>query len=188
MCLGAAERAAPRGAAGGCQWGAIATCPFCQRGALRVITAITQEAVLNRMLRHVKLAAVLHPPSRLPIPAKQSSTGWQKTPAASGPPVSWAVRPAAHHAVRGLVGGVRAAAVCPHEACQSEIMDGEETTDCFPGPSRKHQHRVRIEFARRHHCRKATEVRIEMCRDYVHSFKIYALRSAPPNRKLIATK
>src|SRR5438445_6001324 len=39
----------------------IATCPFCQRGALWIIAAITQEAVITRMLRHLKRAAVPPP-------------------------------------------------------------------------------------------------------------------------------
>jgi hypothetical protein len=45
----------------------MATCPFCRRGALRIIAAITQESVITRILRHLKLAAVPPPiaPARL---------------------------------------------------------------------------------------------------------------------------
>jgi hypothetical protein len=34
---------------------ALAHCPCCQRGARRVIAAITQEEVITRMLRHLQL-------------------------------------------------------------------------------------------------------------------------------------
>src|SRR5262245_19038699 len=40
---------------------AMATCPFCRRGSLRIIAAITQESVLTRILRHLKLASVPAP-------------------------------------------------------------------------------------------------------------------------------
>ena len=39
----------------------MATCPLCRRGALRIIAAITQESVITRILRHLKLASVLPP-------------------------------------------------------------------------------------------------------------------------------
>ena len=39
----------------------MATCPLCRRGALRIIAAITQESVITRILRHLKLAAVPSP-------------------------------------------------------------------------------------------------------------------------------
>ncbi len=35
--------------------------PFCRRGSLRIIAAITQESVITRILRHLKLASVLPP-------------------------------------------------------------------------------------------------------------------------------
>ena len=45
----------------------MATCPFCRRGSLHIIAAITQESVLTRILRHLKLASVPPPiaPARL---------------------------------------------------------------------------------------------------------------------------
>jgi hypothetical protein len=45
----------------------MATCPFCRRGSLRIIAAITQESVITRILRHLKLASVPPPiaPARL---------------------------------------------------------------------------------------------------------------------------
>lgn len=52
----------------------MATCPLCQRGSLRIMAVITQEVVITRMLRYLKLAAV-PPPSRLPILTKKRSTG-----------------------------------------------------------------------------------------------------------------
>ena len=39
----------------------MATCPFCRRGSLRIIAAITQESAITRILRHLKLASVLPP-------------------------------------------------------------------------------------------------------------------------------
>src|SRR2546422_4594328 len=38
-----------------------ATCPFCRRGALRIIAVITQESVITRILRHLQLASVPPP-------------------------------------------------------------------------------------------------------------------------------
>jgi hypothetical protein len=40
---------------------AMATCPCCRRGSLCIIAAITQESVLTRLLRHLKLASVPPP-------------------------------------------------------------------------------------------------------------------------------
>ncbi len=37
----------------------LATCPFCRRGALRIIAAITQEAVITRILRHCMLLIII---------------------------------------------------------------------------------------------------------------------------------
>jgi hypothetical protein len=39
----------------------MTTCPFCRRGSLRIIAAITQESVITRILRHLKLASVPPP-------------------------------------------------------------------------------------------------------------------------------
>jgi hypothetical protein len=47
----------------------MATCPFCRRGSLRIITAITQELVITRILRHLKLASV--PPPIAPAHCRQ---------------------------------------------------------------------------------------------------------------------
>ena len=46
---------------------AMATCPFCRRGSLRIMAAITQESVITRILRHLQLASVPPPiaPARL---------------------------------------------------------------------------------------------------------------------------
>jgi len=52
----------------------MATCPFCQRGALRIIAAITHEAVITRMLRHLKLAAI--PPPIAPARSRQETFDW----------------------------------------------------------------------------------------------------------------
>jgi hypothetical protein len=45
----------------------MATCPFCRRGSLRIIAAITHEEMITRILRHLKLASVppLIAPARL---------------------------------------------------------------------------------------------------------------------------
>jgi hypothetical protein len=43
--------------------------PFCRRGALRLIAAITQEAIITRILRHCKLASV--PPPIAPARCRQ---------------------------------------------------------------------------------------------------------------------
>jgi hypothetical protein len=38
----------------------MAPCPFCRRGSLQIISAITQESVITRILRHLQLASVPH--------------------------------------------------------------------------------------------------------------------------------
>ncbi|HSX80823.1 MAG TPA: hypothetical protein VLQ80_19915 [Candidatus Saccharimonadia bacterium] len=52
----------------------MATCPFCRRGSLRIIVAITQEAVMTRLLRHCKLASV--PPPIAPARLRQATFDW----------------------------------------------------------------------------------------------------------------
>ena len=47
----------------------MTTCPFCQQGSLRLITAITQESVITRILRHLKLSSV--PPPIAPARYRQ---------------------------------------------------------------------------------------------------------------------
>jgi hypothetical protein len=50
----------------------MAHCPVCQQGRLRIIAAITERQVIQKILRHVKLAA--DPP---PIaPAQQAAFAW----------------------------------------------------------------------------------------------------------------
>jgi hypothetical protein len=52
----------------------MATCPFCRRGSLRIIAAITQAEVIRKMLRHLKLAA--DPPPLAPARARQETFDW----------------------------------------------------------------------------------------------------------------
>ena len=52
----------------------MATCPLCQRGALRIIAVITQAEVIRKMLRHLKLAA--DPPPIAPARARQATFDW----------------------------------------------------------------------------------------------------------------
>jgi hypothetical protein len=47
----------------------MATCPFCHRGALRIIAAITQESVITRIVRHFQLTSV--PPPIAPARCRQ---------------------------------------------------------------------------------------------------------------------
>jgi hypothetical protein len=74
---------------------AMAPCPLCRRGALRLIAALTQEAVITRILRHRKLAAV--PPPMAPARARQATCDW----------VAYA-----HDVARGLVSDVHTGEVC----------------------------------------------------------------------------
>jgi hypothetical protein len=71
----------------------------------------TQEAVITRLLRHVKLAAV--PPLGLPVRAKKRSTGWHKTPEASGPPCG------GQHAPLPTTSRVVSGAMCVQRRCLS---------------------------------------------------------------------
>jgi hypothetical protein len=52
----------------------LSTCPLCRRGSFRIIAAITHEAVITRILRHLKLAAV--PPPIAPARARQEIFDW----------------------------------------------------------------------------------------------------------------
>jgi hypothetical protein len=52
----------------------MATCPFCRRGSLRIIAAITQEAVITCILHHCKLASV--PPPIAPAHLRQATFDW----------------------------------------------------------------------------------------------------------------
>ena len=49
----------------------MATCPFCQRGVLRLIAVITQGEVIHKILRHLKRAA--DPPPIAPARTRQES-------------------------------------------------------------------------------------------------------------------
>ena len=52
----------------------MATCPFCQRGTLRIIAVITQGEVISTILRHLKRAA--DPPPIAPARARQATCDW----------------------------------------------------------------------------------------------------------------
>jgi hypothetical protein len=53
---------------------AMARCPFCQPGTLRIIAAITHGEVIRKILRHLKLAA--DPPSIAPDRLRQEAFAW----------------------------------------------------------------------------------------------------------------
>jgi hypothetical protein len=61
----------------------MAPCPFCHRGALRIIAAITQESVITRILRHLKLASV--PPPIAPARLRQEIFAFDDAHASVGP-------------------------------------------------------------------------------------------------------
>src|SRR5215471_17901605 len=52
----------------------LAHCPFCQQGMLRLIADITQNEVIRKILRHLKLAA--DPPPITPARARQTPCDW----------------------------------------------------------------------------------------------------------------
>jgi hypothetical protein len=52
----------------------MARCPFCQRGALRIIATITQGEVISKILRHLKHAA--DPPPIAPARSRQETFDW----------------------------------------------------------------------------------------------------------------
>jgi hypothetical protein len=53
---------------------ALAARPFCLQGSLRIIATITQEAVITRILPHLKLAAV--PPPIAAARSRQETFDW----------------------------------------------------------------------------------------------------------------
>ena len=53
---------------------AMARCPFCQQGSLRIIAAITHGEVIRKVLRHLKLAA--DPPPIAPARLRQEAFAW----------------------------------------------------------------------------------------------------------------
>ena len=52
----------------------MAHCPWCQRGALRIIAAITQGEVIRKILQHLKLA--VDPPLIAPAHVRQEAFAW----------------------------------------------------------------------------------------------------------------
>jgi hypothetical protein len=52
----------------------MARCPFCQRGSLRIIAAITQGEVIRKILRHLKLAVDTPPIARARL--RQEAFAW----------------------------------------------------------------------------------------------------------------
>ena len=52
----------------------MARCPWCQRGALRIIAAIMQREVIQKILRHLKLA--VDPPPIAPARVRQEAFAW----------------------------------------------------------------------------------------------------------------
>jgi len=52
----------------------MGTCPFCQRGVLRLIAVITQGEVIRKILRHLKLSA--DPPPLVPARSRQAPCDW----------------------------------------------------------------------------------------------------------------
>jgi hypothetical protein len=60
----------------------MASCPFCRRGVLHLISAITQEEVTTRILRHLKLASV--PPPIAPARLCQATFAFDEAAAAVG--------------------------------------------------------------------------------------------------------
>jgi len=52
----------------------MGTCPFCQRGTLRLIAVITQGEVIRKILRHLKLSA--DPPPIAPACPRQATCDW----------------------------------------------------------------------------------------------------------------
>jgi hypothetical protein len=59
-----------------------ATCSFCRRGPLRIIAAMTQESVITRILRHLKLASV--PPPIAPARCRQAIRAFDDAHASVG--------------------------------------------------------------------------------------------------------
>ena len=55
----------------------MARCPWCQRGALRLIAAITRGEVIRKILRHLKLTA--DPPPIAPACVRQEAFAWSST-------------------------------------------------------------------------------------------------------------
>jgi hypothetical protein len=52
----------------------MARCPWCQRGAPRITAAITHGEVIQKILRHLKLA--VDPPPIAPARVRQEAFAW----------------------------------------------------------------------------------------------------------------
>ena len=52
----------------------MARCPWCQRGVLRIIAAITHGEVIRKILQHLKLSA--DPPPIAPARVRQEAFAW----------------------------------------------------------------------------------------------------------------
>ena len=52
----------------------MARCPWCQRGALRIIAAFTHGEVIRKILQHLKLSA--DPPPIKPARVRQEAFAW----------------------------------------------------------------------------------------------------------------
>jgi hypothetical protein len=57
-----------------CQRTAMTRCPWCLRGSLRIIAAITHGEMIRNILRHLKLAA--DPPPIAPARVRQDAFAW----------------------------------------------------------------------------------------------------------------
>jgi hypothetical protein len=66
----------------------MATRPFCRRGSLRIIAAITHESVITPILRHLKLASV--PPPIAPARCRQEIFAFDEAHASVVPEVTCA--------------------------------------------------------------------------------------------------
>jgi hypothetical protein len=66
---------------------AMARCPWCQRGSLRIIAAITQDEVIRTILRHLKLA--VDPPPIAPARVRQEAFVWSSVGVRVMEPCSW---------------------------------------------------------------------------------------------------
>ena len=53
---------------------AMARCPCCQQGSLRILAALTHGEVIRKILRHLKLAA--DPPPIAPARVRQEAFAW----------------------------------------------------------------------------------------------------------------
>jgi hypothetical protein len=96
----------------------MACCPFCQRGALRIIATITQGEVISQILRHLKRAA--DPPPIAPARSRQETFDWVAS---------------THGVARGLISDVRAVEVClPPLSVEIPFASSRPSTHDGPTP------------------------------------------------------